>query len=158
MASEAGGIPSPLSRAGSNAAAVIARQDRIPIWSLSYLFIGIIGMRTGLIFSFQTSPRMFDSCMISPLDICSTLFYTLQQSTFTIVFQRFVGKTLPTGKARACWEGFPTCAQAHSHCKRFAGARSHPSLSCTSFLTNCTPVGRSPTARLVCSSTGVGEC
>lgn len=35
----------------SNAAAVIiARQDRIPIWSLSYLFIGIIGM--GFLFTF----------------------------------------------------------------------------------------------------------
>lgn len=32
------------------AAAIIARQDRIPIWSLSYLFIGIIGM--GLLFTF----------------------------------------------------------------------------------------------------------
>ena len=34
------------SRAGtrSSAAGVIARQDRIPIWSLSYLFIGIIGV------------------------------------------------------------------------------------------------------------------
>src|SRR5438477_13074180 len=28
----------------SKAAAVIARLDRIPIWSLSYLFIGIIGI------------------------------------------------------------------------------------------------------------------
>src|SRR5437660_4573721 len=50
MASEAGGIPSPVSRVGSNAAAVIARQDRIPIWSLSYLFIGIIGI--GFLFTF----------------------------------------------------------------------------------------------------------
>src|SRR5947207_5576117 len=42
MASES----SPLSGAGtrSKAAAVIARLDRIPIWSLSYLFIGIIGI------------------------------------------------------------------------------------------------------------------
>src|SRR5438105_13713823 len=50
MASEAGGIPSPVSSAGSNAAAVIARQDRIPIWSLSYLFVGIIGI--GFLFTF----------------------------------------------------------------------------------------------------------
>jgi putative MFS transporter len=35
------------SRAG---AAIIARQDRIPIWSLSYLFIGIIG--AGFLFTF----------------------------------------------------------------------------------------------------------
>src|SRR6266702_5668497 len=34
----------------STAAAVIARQDRIPIWSLSYLFIGIIGI--GFLFTF----------------------------------------------------------------------------------------------------------
>jgi MFS transporter, putative metabolite:H+ symporter len=34
----------------SSAAAVIARQDRIPIWSLSYLFIGIIGI--GFLFTF----------------------------------------------------------------------------------------------------------
>src|SRR6266566_2032305 len=48
MASES----SPLSGAGtrSKAAAVIARLDRIPIWSLSYLFIGIIGI--GFLFTF----------------------------------------------------------------------------------------------------------
>src|SRR5437764_8096942 len=34
----------------STGAAVIARQDRIPIWSLSYLFIGIIGV--GFLFTF----------------------------------------------------------------------------------------------------------
>ena len=34
----------------STAASVIARQDRIPIWSLSYLFIGIIGI--GFLFTF----------------------------------------------------------------------------------------------------------
>lgn len=43
---------SSLSREGtrSTAAGVIARQDRIPIWSLSYLFIGIIG--AGFLFTF----------------------------------------------------------------------------------------------------------
>ena len=34
----------------STGAGVIARQDRIPIWSLSYLFIGIIGV--GFLFTF----------------------------------------------------------------------------------------------------------
>src|SRR6266487_4785308 len=34
----------------SKAAGVIARQDRIPIWSLSYLFVGIIGI--GFLFTF----------------------------------------------------------------------------------------------------------
>src|SRR5690348_13446361 len=35
----------------SNAAAsIIARQDRIPVWTLSYLFIGIIG--AGFLFTF----------------------------------------------------------------------------------------------------------
>src|SRR6266581_3946069 len=34
----------------STAGGVIARQDRIPIWSLSYLFIGIIGV--GFLFTF----------------------------------------------------------------------------------------------------------
>src|SRR5712691_2897251 len=34
----------------STGAAVIARLDRIPIWSLSYLFIGIIGI--GFLFTF----------------------------------------------------------------------------------------------------------
>lgn len=48
MASEASGISQP--GTGSTAAAVIARQDRIPIWSLSYLFIGIIGI--GFLFTF----------------------------------------------------------------------------------------------------------
>jgi putative MFS transporter len=37
--------------AGSeSAAAIIARQDRIPVWSLPYLFIGIIGL--GFLFTF----------------------------------------------------------------------------------------------------------
>lgn len=49
MASETGSTPV----AGAHAhdgAALIARQDRIPIWSLSYLFIGIIGV--GFLFTF----------------------------------------------------------------------------------------------------------
>ncbi|MEO9030422.1 MAG: MFS transporter, partial [Ktedonobacteraceae bacterium] len=46
MASEAKNVSQP----GSTAAAVIARLDRIPIWSLSYLFIGIIGL--GFLFTF----------------------------------------------------------------------------------------------------------
>ena len=50
MASEAGGLSQPISQATSSGAAVIARQDRIPIWSLSYLFIGIIGV--GFLFTF----------------------------------------------------------------------------------------------------------
>src|SRR5712691_7262310 len=50
MASEAGGISHPVSGTSSTGAAVIARQDRIPIWSLSYLFIGIIGV--GFLFTF----------------------------------------------------------------------------------------------------------
>ena len=51
MASE-GSIPLPSSGAGtsSTAAAVIAREDRIPIWALSYLYIGIIGV--GFLFTF----------------------------------------------------------------------------------------------------------
>ncbi len=48
MASEASGI-SP-SATGGGGAAIIARQDRIPTWSLSYLFIGIIGV--GFLFTF----------------------------------------------------------------------------------------------------------
>ena len=48
MASEAS-TSTPFS-SGSTAAAVIARQDRIPIWALSYLFIGIIGI--GFLFTF----------------------------------------------------------------------------------------------------------
>jgi MFS transporter, putative metabolite:H+ symporter len=52
MVSEAGNTPFPLEdgASSSSAAAVIARQDRIPIWSLSYLFIGIIGV--GFLFTF----------------------------------------------------------------------------------------------------------
>src|SRR5438477_7200160 len=50
MASDAGGLSPSVSRADSSGAAVIARQDRIPIWSLSYLFIGIIGV--GFLFTF----------------------------------------------------------------------------------------------------------
>jgi MFS transporter, putative metabolite:H+ symporter len=50
MASEASGLSQPISGASSSGAALIARQDRIPIWSLSYLFIGIIGV--GFLFTF----------------------------------------------------------------------------------------------------------
>src|SRR3989440_8012915 len=50
MASETGGLSPSISRAASSGAAVIARQDRIPIWALSYLFIGIIGV--GFLFTF----------------------------------------------------------------------------------------------------------
>lgn len=52
MASETGNTAFPLAGTGtsSSAAAVIARQDRIPIWPLSYLFIGIIGL--GFLFTF----------------------------------------------------------------------------------------------------------
>lgn len=56
MSSETGSTPFPISganvgaEASNSAAAVIARQDRIPIWSLSYLFIGIIGV--GFLFTF----------------------------------------------------------------------------------------------------------
>ena len=50
MASEASGISHPVAGAGSTAAALTARQDRIPIWAFSYLFIGIIGV--GFLFTF----------------------------------------------------------------------------------------------------------
>ncbi|HEU5230821.1 MAG TPA: MFS transporter [Ktedonobacteraceae bacterium] len=50
MASEAGSSALSSSGASSTGAAVIARQDRIPVWSLSYLFIGIIGV--GFLFTF----------------------------------------------------------------------------------------------------------
>ncbi len=52
MASEAAGGSSSISGVGTTTtgASVIARQDRIPIWSLSYLFIGIIGV--GFLFTF----------------------------------------------------------------------------------------------------------
>src|SRR5579883_90862 len=51
MASETGDSLSIAgARTSSTGAAIIARQDRIPIWSLSYLFIGIIGM--GFLFTF----------------------------------------------------------------------------------------------------------
>src|SRR5581483_4391104 len=50
MASEAGSSPVAGIGTSSSAARLIARQDRIPIWSLSYLFIGIIGV--GFLFTF----------------------------------------------------------------------------------------------------------
>ena len=65
MASEASGI-SP-SAASSGGAAIVARQDRIPIWSLSYLFIGIIGV--GFLFTFFD---IFD-INVSFIQTCVTL-------------------------------------------------------------------------------------
>src|SRR5579859_6428996 len=52
MASDSSSVPFAASGAGASSAgaALIARQDRIPIWSLSYLFIGIIGV--GFLFTF----------------------------------------------------------------------------------------------------------
>ncbi|WP_112433451.1 MFS transporter [Thermogemmatispora tikiterensis] len=53
MASEAGNPSRPVSGASgpsSTAAAVVARLDRIPIWALPYLYIGIIG--AGFLFTF----------------------------------------------------------------------------------------------------------
>lgn len=71
MASETGSTPFPISESGaetrSTAAAVIARQDRIPIWSLSYLFIGIIG--AGFLFTFFD---IFD-INVSFIQTCVTL-------------------------------------------------------------------------------------
>jgi MFS family permease len=71
MASETGSTPFPISESGaetrSTAAAVIARQDRIPIWSLSYLFIGIIGV--GFLFTFFD---IFD-INVSFIQTCVTL-------------------------------------------------------------------------------------
>src|SRR5947207_8695841 len=77
MASEAGSTPFPPSGAGSSstAAAVIAREDRIPIWALSYLFIGIIGV--GFLFTFfdifdinvsfiQTCTQIVTGCLPGP--------------------------------------------------------------------------------------------
>lgn len=59
----------------STGAGVIARQDRIPIWSLSYLFIGIIGI--GFLFTFfdifdinvsfiQTCTQIVTGCLPGP--------------------------------------------------------------------------------------------
>jgi putative MFS transporter len=69
MASETGSTPSPFAGAGtsSTGASVIARQDRIPIWSLSYLFIGIIGI--GFLFTFFD---IFD-INVSFIQTCVTL-------------------------------------------------------------------------------------
>jgi MFS transporter, putative metabolite:H+ symporter len=61
--------------ARSTGAGVIARQDRIPIWSLSYLFIGIIGV--GFLFTFfdifdinvsfiQTCTQIVSGCLPGP--------------------------------------------------------------------------------------------
>ena len=73
MASETGSTSASSSGAGTtSAAALIARQDRIPIWSLSYLFIGIIGI--GFLFTFfdifdinvsfiQTCTHIVDKCV-----------------------------------------------------------------------------------------------
>ena len=66
MASEVSGLSFPTAGSGSGAA-LIARQDRIPIWSLSYLFIGIIGI--GFLFTFFD---IFD-INVSFIQTCVTL-------------------------------------------------------------------------------------
>ena len=85
MASETGSTPFPLSGAGarSKGAAVIARLDRIPVWSLSYLFIGIIGI--GFLFTFLDD---FGRCVcflgawLSTLSAEESLASTLLMSLF----------------------------------------------------------------------------
>ncbi len=59
----------------STAAGVIARQDRIPIWSLSYLFIGIIGV--GFLFTF------FDifAISVSFIQTCTQIVSTCNPGT-----------------------------------------------------------------------------
>lgn len=77
-----GGSSIPLSGAGSrsSAAAIIARQDRIPVWSLPYLYIGIIGV--GFLFTFfdifdinvsfiQTCTQIINGC--TPLNAANYL-------------------------------------------------------------------------------------
>ena len=75
MASEASGLSQPVSETASSASRVIARLDRIPIWSLSYLFIGIIGV--GFLFTFfdifdinvsfiQTCTQIVTGCLPGP--------------------------------------------------------------------------------------------
>jgi len=62
--------------AGSDSAAgVIARQDRIPIWSLSYLFIGIIGV--GFLFTFFD---IFD-ITVSFIQTCTQIVPTCNPGT-----------------------------------------------------------------------------
>lgn len=50
MASEASGLSQPVSEQSAEGAQIIARQDRIPIWSFPYLFLVIIGI--GTLFTF----------------------------------------------------------------------------------------------------------
>jgi MFS transporter, putative metabolite:H+ symporter len=75
MASDAGGLSPSVSRVDSSGAAVIARQDRIPIWAHSYLFIGILGV--GFLFTFfdifdinvsfiQTCTQIVPHCLPGP--------------------------------------------------------------------------------------------
>jgi putative MFS transporter len=77
MASDAGSasIPYPGTGASSDAAAIIARQDRIPIWSLSYLFIGIIGV--GFLFTFFD---IFD-ITVSFIQTCTQIVATCNPGT-----------------------------------------------------------------------------
>ena len=58
-----------------SAAAIIARQDRIPIWSLSYLFIGIIGV--GFLFTFFD---IFD-ITVSFIQTCTQIVPTCNPGT-----------------------------------------------------------------------------
>lgn len=50
MSSQTGHIAFRVPKRPDTAASIIARQDRIPVWTLSYLFIGIIGL--GFLFTF----------------------------------------------------------------------------------------------------------
>jgi MFS transporter, putative metabolite:H+ symporter len=72
MASEAA---SGATASSGSAAAIIARQDRIPIWSLSYLFIGIIGM--GFLFTFFD---IFD-ITVSFIQTCTQIVSTCNPGT-----------------------------------------------------------------------------
>jgi putative MFS transporter len=68
MASETGDTSLPIAGTNSSAATIIARQDRIPVWALPYLFIGIIG--AGFLFTFFD---IFD-INVSFIQTCTQLF------------------------------------------------------------------------------------
>src|SRR5579883_1343846 len=50
MSSQTGHVAFRVPKRSNTAVGIIARQDRIPVWTLSYLFIGIIGL--GFLFTF----------------------------------------------------------------------------------------------------------
>ncbi len=105
------------------------------------------------LWTFMTISSSCYFCYLECLTICSSPPILFVRAPEQSCFAGFRRKTLRRGKSTSVLRRVLNDPWTHFHCKRFAGVSR---LFCSS-ASQCTPVGRSPTARPVRSSTGVGQ-